>query len=121
MNAMQRLAELESRQAWRVWNADVAKDLKVIQVTSKRRGTKQTMDEIVAAVSREAHIGRKDIMGDCRIPHIASARQYAMYLCAREIGNNSEVARYFDRDSSTVRHARKKMERLLDKGAKRDT
>lgn len=75
------------------------------------------MRDIVRAVSEETEIPVKDIMGRNRRDNRAiRARQIAMWVSYQVTGHGyHRIGYFFDRDHSTVVHARKRIDQLRDR------
>jgi chromosomal replication initiator protein len=69
-----------------------------------------TLEAIQIAAAEAFGLSRERLLARDRSPHVALARQVAMYL-ARELTNDSlpEIGRSFGRDHSTVVHAHKRV------------
>ena len=77
-----------------------------------------TVEAIQDAVASVVGVSRSDLVSTRRTPHVARARQLAMYL-ARELTSLSlaQIARAFDRDHTTVLHAVRAVEKRLEPGS----
>lgn len=80
---------------------------------------KTTIDEIQKKVAEYFNISVKEMQSSRRARNVARPRQIAMYL-AKQLTSRSlpEIGRKFDRDHTTVMHAVRKVEDLIDEDAK---
>lgn len=68
-------------------------------------GPRASIKGILAMIAEREGFGVKELIDRSRFPHIVRARQEAMYLCARDTGlTMGNIAKYFQRDTSTVRY-----------------
>ncbi len=73
-----------------------------------------TVMDIQYAVCRAANITRPELLSDSRVQKLVLPRQIAMTLCARFTQRSlPDIGRRFNRDHSTVIHARDKIEPVL--------
>jgi chromosomal replication initiator protein len=75
----------------------------------------ELMEGILNRVSKMLEIPVLDILGRSRIPNIVEARQICMYLFWKSGVTFEKVGEAFDRDHSTVIHARDKVESTTPK------
>jgi hypothetical protein len=77
-----------------------------------------TAEAIQEAVARVLGVPRAEILSARRTPHVARARQLAMYLC-RDLTSASlaDIARAFDRDHSTVMYAIRAVDGRIEPGS----
>ncbi|MGV3608960.1 MAG: helix-turn-helix domain-containing protein [Planctomycetaceae bacterium] len=90
------------------------------QLLSSEKGEKRlTMRHIVMAVARHFHVTLADIKGQSRRQHLVHARGIAMVLSRQLTGcSYSDIGEFFSgRDHSTVLHACRKTESLLEQDA----
>ena len=73
------------------------------------------LPEIIKRVCAAFGVTRKELLGPSRLRRVLVPRQVAMYL-AREIGGQSlpRIAVAFDRDHTTVLHACRKVEEMVE-------
>ena len=79
------------------------------------RGADGELPEIVKRVCAAFGVTRKELLGPSRLRRVLVPRQVAMEL-AREVGGLSlpRIAVAFDRDHSTVLHACRKVEEMVE-------
>jgi chromosomal replication initiator protein len=70
---------------------------------------------IVDIVAKQSGLTRSQLLGRSRLPRIVLARQVGMYLCLEMVRAASlpGVGLWFDRDHTTVLHARERMRRRI--------
>lgn len=80
--------------------------------------SRPSLEAIQDAVCAAYGLSRAELVSSKRTPHVARARQLAMYL-AREITPMSltQIARAFDRDHTTVIHAIRAVDQRLEPGS----
>lgn len=98
---------------------DLAKEVLQNQFKPTSEEQRMTVEEIQKAVAQYYQIGLADLKSPRRLKNWAHPRQVAMYLCKKhlrlsfpEIGN-----RFGGKDHTTVMHACRKIERLLETNA----
>lgn len=79
-----------------------------------------TIEEIIESVSRYCNVQQKDILSTKRPKELVEARQFAMYLCTELLTSTplASIGKYFNRDHTTVMHARDKITQKLEKETK---
>lgn len=70
------------------------------------------MRKVVLKVSEDSGVPLEDIMGDSKVPHIARARQFAMFTCIENGASSTAVGKFFNRDHTTVLYAARKIAKL---------
>jgi hypothetical protein len=81
------------------------------------KGSYPAMRDILAAVCRHYNVPRNEIISTRRVAKVALVRHIAMYLMKRDtIRPLTEIAKVFDRDHTSVIHAVKRIQRLIDNG-----
>lgn len=95
--------------------AEIMRDVEIIQqIKSPGRVSK-----IQKLISETYRIGRMELLGHRRNKSSAFPRQIAMYLCTKlTILSLPTIGRLFDRDHTTILHARNKIERMRQTDAK---
>jgi chromosomal replication initiator protein len=82
---------------------------------SSMAGDRSDLPEIIKRVCAAFGVTRKELIGSSRLRRVLVPRQVAMAL-AREVGGQSlpRIAMAFDRDHSTVLHACRKVEEMVE-------
>lgn len=95
---------------------DMTQDILKDMLRSFDRRT--TIDEIQRKVAEHFNISVKEMQSSRRARNVARPRQIAMYL-AKQLTSRSlpEIGRKFDRDHTTVMHAVRKVEELMQEEA----
>ncbi len=85
-------------------------------LTSEKGEKRLTMRHIVMAVARHFHVTMADLKGQSRRQHLVHARGIAMVLCRQLTGcSYNDIGDFFSsRDHSTVLHACRKTEGVLE-------
>jgi len=91
-------SELHAMQAWRAPTTNSVECL----VAGKR-----IVDQVASAFG----VAPAEILGRRRTPRVAKARMVAMAGLCHEGFPNDEVAQYFDRDTTTIAHALRRVKR----------
>ncbi len=88
-------------------------------LTSEKGEKKLTMRSIVLTVARHFHVTMADLKGQSRRQHLVLARGIAMVLCRQLTGSSySDIGEFFSsRDHSTVLHACRKTDGVLEQDA----
>ena len=75
-----------------------------------------TMRMIMSAVSKVSGISEESLSGSRRNRSVARPRQLALYLSTTLLTHRSfpEIGKFYNKDHTTVIHARKKVEELLE-------
>lgn len=81
----------------------------IIDVTEKRG---RSMADIAAEVAREHRVSLTELRGERHLKYVCAARMEAMVKVRAERPDlsSAQVAAYFNRDPSTVRHTWRKAE-----------
>jgi hypothetical protein len=76
-----------------------------------------TIKEIISFVALEHGVSVDEIISHRRHAKLNHARQVAMYICTRDTMNPlTVIGRAFNRDHTTILHARDKIKRMIDNG-----
>lgn len=96
--------------------ADPTPDDMETMVCAGMYSTPPTCLEILSQVAGVMHLNTDEILSGRRRPDLVLARQLAMFVCRRKLGlSYPELGRAFGgKDHSTVIHAIKKIEKLID-------